>query len=63
VATTEKVAVEPWSTVWLAGWVVMVGGRFTVKETVELVTFPLWIGHFHGEGGSLSVATVAGVSV
>jgi len=39
-AVTEKVAGWPAVTVWLAGWVVIVGGKLTVSVAAVLVTLP-----------------------
>ena len=40
VAVTENEAVWPAVTVWLAGWLVIVTGEFTVNDAVLLETLP-----------------------
>jgi hypothetical protein len=40
VATTVNVALEPWFTVWDAGWVVMAGATSTVSVAGLLVAEP-----------------------
>ncbi len=39
-AATAKVALVPWLTVWLSGWVVMVGGTITASTALALVALP-----------------------
>ena len=60
-AATEKVAVAPIKTLWLVGWVVIVGGRFTANVTVLLVAVPPELETFTEKVEPLSVPTVAGV--
>lgn len=61
VATTLKVAVCPTATVWLAGWVVIVGGVLTVKVAGALVTVPPVLVTVTVKWEPLSPLTVAGV--
>ena len=63
-AVTEKVAVWPAVTVWLAGWVVIVGGTgagFTVRVAGLLVTLPAVLVTTTVNWAPLSPVVVGGV--
>ena len=60
-ATTVNEAVDPSTTLLLAGWVEMVGGRFTVSGAELLVLVPAEFLTLTLKVEPLSVLTVAGV--
>jgi len=60
-AVTEKVAVCPAVTVWLAGCVVIAGGTLTVRVAALLVTLPTELLTTTLNCAPLSAAVVAGV--